>query len=65
MCKQCSKMLAVQIMAKTRNLTVRLGKELVKEIEEEALQEKTDKSTVARKLIALGIEQTRKARALE
>ena len=58
-------MLAAQIMSKTQNLTVRLEKELVKEIEEEALQEKTDKSTVARKLIALGIEQTRKARALE
>jgi predicted HTH domain antitoxin len=58
-------MLAVQIMIKTQNLTVRLEKELVREIEQEALQEKTDKSTVTRKLIALGMEQTRKARALE
>jgi len=58
-------MLAVIVMAKTQNLTVRLEKGLVKEIEEEAQHEKTDKSTVARKLIAVGIEQTRRARALE
>jgi len=58
-------MLAVLIMAKSQNLTVRLEKELIKKIEEEALQEKSDKSTVARKLIAVGIEQTQKARALE
>jgi predicted HTH domain antitoxin len=58
-------MLAVIVMAKTQNLTVRLEKELVKKIEEEAQHEKTDKSTVARKLIAVGIEQTRRARALE
>jgi len=45
-------MLAVSNMAKTQNLTVRLGKELIKKIEEEAQHEKTDKSTVARKLIA-------------
>jgi predicted HTH domain antitoxin len=44
---------------------VRLDKVLIKQIEEEAQQEKTDKSTVARKLIALGIEQTRRARAIE
>lgn len=58
-------MLAVHYMAKTQNLTVRLERELIKKIEEEAVHEKTDKSTVARKLIAVGIEQTRKARALE
>ncbi|MGA2971372.1 MAG: UPF0175 family protein [Candidatus Bathyarchaeia archaeon] len=58
-------MLAVAVMAKTQNLTVRLERELVKKIEEEAQHEKTDKSTVARKLIAVGIEQTRRARALE
>lgn len=58
-------MLAVIVMAKTQNLTVRLEKELVKKIEEEAQHEKTDKSTVARKLIAVGIEQTCRARALE
>jgi predicted HTH domain antitoxin len=58
-------MLAVAVMAKTQNLTVRLEKELVRKIEEEAQHEKTDKSTVARKLIAVGIEQTRRARALE
>lgn len=52
-------------MAKAQNLTVRLEKELVKKIEEEAREEKTDKSTVARKLITLGIEQTRRARALD
>jgi predicted HTH domain antitoxin len=52
-------------MAKTQNLTVRLDKVLIKQIEEEAQQEKTDKSTVARKLIALGIEQARRARAIE
>jgi predicted HTH domain antitoxin len=52
-------------MAKAQNLTVRLEKELVKKIEEEAREEKTDKSTVARKLIALGIAQTRKTRALD
>ncbi len=58
-------MLAVAVMAKTQNLTVRLERELVKKIEEEAQHEKTDKSTVARKLIAVGIEQTRRACALE
>jgi len=52
-------------MAKTQNLTVRLDKVLIKQIEEEAQQEKTDKSTIARKLIALGIEQARRARAIE
>jgi predicted HTH domain antitoxin len=52
-------------MSKTQNLTVRLDKLLIKQIEEEAKQEKTDKSTVARKLIALGIEQTLRARAIE
>jgi predicted HTH domain antitoxin len=64
-CKQDSKMLAVPIVTKTQNLTVRLEKELIKKIEEEAQHEKTDKSTVARKLITVGIEQTQKARALE
>lgn len=58
-------MLPAPIMAKTQNLTVRLEKELIKRIEEEAQLEKTDISTVARKLIAVGIEQTQKARALE
>lgn len=52
-------------MSKTQNLTVRLDKALIKQIEEEAQQEKTDKSTVARRLIALGIEQARRARAIE
>ena len=50
---------------KAQNLTVRLEKELIRKIEEEARKEKTDKSTVARRLITLGIEQTRKARALD
>jgi len=52
-------------MAKTQNLTVRLEREIIKKIEEQAQQEKTDKSTVARKLIAIGIEQTETARALK
>jgi len=52
-------------MTKTQNLTVRLDKEMVRKIEEEAQQEKTDKSTVARKLIAVGIQEIQKARALE
>ena len=52
-------------MSKTQNLTVRLEKELVRKIEQEALYEKTDKSTVARKLIAAGIEEARKKRAVE
>jgi predicted HTH domain antitoxin len=50
---------------KAQNLTVRLEKELIRKIEEEAREEKTDKSTVARRLITLGIEQTRRARALD
>jgi predicted HTH domain antitoxin len=58
-------MLAEFIMTRTQNLTVRLEKELIKKIEEEAQREKTGKSAVARKLIAVGMEQTRKARALE
>jgi predicted HTH domain antitoxin len=52
-------------MSRTRNLTVRLESDLIKKIEEEAQHEKTDKSTVARKLIAEGIAQTRKTRAVE
>jgi len=52
-------------MSKSQNLTVRLDKALVRQIEEEAQQEKTDKSTVARRLIALGIEQARRTRAIE
>jgi predicted HTH domain antitoxin len=64
-CMQNSIVLAGFIMAKTQNLTVRLEKELIKEIEQEAQHERTDKSTVARKLIAVGIEQARKTRALE
>jgi len=52
-------------VTRTQNLTVRLERELIKKIKLEAKQEKTDKSTVARKLIAMGIEQTQKARALE
>jgi len=58
-------MLAKPIMTKTQNLTVRLEKELIKKIEEEAKQDRTDKSTVARKLIDIGIQQSRKARALQ
>jgi len=52
-------------MSKTQNLTVRLDKALIRQIEEEAQQEKTDKSTITRRLIALGIEQARRARAIE
>ena len=58
-------MLAEFVMARTQKLTVRLEKVLIQKIEEEAQYEKTDKSTVARKLIAVGIEQTQKTRALE
>ena len=58
-------MLAWLAVARSRNLTVRLEKELIKEIEEEAMEEKTDKSTVARKLITVGIQHARKTRALE
>lgn len=52
-------------MAKTRSLTVRLDRELVKRIEQEARREATDKSTIARKLTAIGIQQTQKARAVD
>jgi predicted HTH domain antitoxin len=52
-------------MAKTRNLTVRLDRELVKRVEQEARRESTDKSTIARKLTAIGIQQTQKARAVD
>jgi len=52
-------------MTKTQNLTVRLEKELIKKIEEEAEHERTDKSTAARKLITMGIQETQKTRALE
>jgi predicted HTH domain antitoxin len=63
-CKQYSELLADHAM-RTQNLTVRLEKELLKKIEDEAKRQKTDKSTVTRRLIALGIEQTQKAEALE
>jgi len=52
-------------MARTRNLTVRLEGELINKIEDEARYEKTDKSTIARRLIAAGIEQAQRARAVE
>jgi predicted HTH domain antitoxin len=52
-------------LARTQNLTVRLESELIKKIEKQAQYERTDKSTVARRLIAAGIEQTQRTRALE
>lgn len=52
-------------MSRTRNLTVRLDRDLIRKIEEEAEKESTDKSSIARKLIAVGIRETRRARALE
>lgn len=58
-------MLAEAAMGKTENLTVRLDRDLVKRIEQEAREEATDKSTVARKLITIGIQQTQKAHAVE
>jgi len=52
-------------MTKTQNLTVRLDRELLKKIEQEAREEATDKSTIARRLITIGIRQAQKARAVE
>lgn len=52
-------------MAKTQNLTVRLDRELLKRIEQEARQEATDKSTIARKLITIGMQQAQRAHAVE
>jgi len=53
------------VLAKTRNLTVRVDKELYDEIEKTADQENVDKSTVARGLLLAGLKESRKRRALE
>jgi predicted transcriptional regulator len=52
-------------MSRTQNLTVRLEEDLIRRIEQEAEYEKTDKSTVVRKMIAFGIDQARRTRALD
>jgi len=51
-------------LSKTRNLTVRLDEETLKEIEAVAELDKSDKSTVARRLLMLGMRELRKDRAL-
>jgi len=48
-----------------RNITVRIDEETYKAIEELTRVEKTDRSTVARKLIARGLEHLRRERALK
>lgn len=55
----------VALLAKTRNLTVRVEEELYKEIEETADRENVDKSTIARGLLETGIKESRKKRGLE
>jgi len=51
-------------MPKTRNLTVRLDEKTFKEVERAAEHEKSDKSTVARKLLTIGIQEAKKIQAL-
>jgi len=48
-----------------RNLTVRVDEATFRDIEEAAKLENTDRSTVARGLLKIGIMETRKSRALE
>ena len=52
-------------LTKTRNLTVRIDEETYQEIEKTADIENLDKSTVTRRLLEIGIRETKKKRALE
>lgn len=51
-------------MSKTRNLTVRLNEEIFREIERVAEWDNSDRSTVARRLLMIGIREAKKNRAL-
>lgn len=51
-------------LGKTRNLTVRLEEEALREVEKIADRERSDKSTIARKAIALGLMEMRKEYAV-
>jgi len=48
-----------------KNITIRVEDDMYKEIEELTNLEKSDKSTVARQLLARGLREYRKKRALE
>jgi len=52
-------------MSRTRNLTVRLDEKTFKEVERAAEHDKSDKSTVARKLLTIGIQEVKKIQALD
>lgn len=52
-------------MSKTRNLTVRLDEEVFREIERAAELDRSDRSTVARALLMMGIKEAKKKRALD
>jgi len=52
-------------VSKTRNLTVRLDEEVFREIEMVAELDKSDRSTVARGLLMIGIKEAKKKRALD
>lgn len=54
----------VKGVSKTRNLTVRLDEDTFREIERVAELDKSDKSTVARRLLAIGIREAKKDHAL-
>jgi predicted HTH domain antitoxin len=48
-----------------KNVTIRVDDEMFKDIEELTALEKSDKSTVARKLLARGLQDLRRERAVE
>ena len=52
-------------LVKARNLTIRLDEKIFREVEEAAEFDKSDKSTVARKLLMLGILEAKRERVLQ
>lgn len=52
-------------MPRTRNLTVRLDEKTFREVERAAERDKSDKSTMARKLLSIGIQEAKKIQSLE
>lgn len=52
-------------MPASRNLTVRVSEEMLRQVEKVADREKSDKSSVARRLLEVGLGEARKKEAME
>jgi predicted HTH domain antitoxin len=52
-------------VVKLKNLTIRVEDEMYKDIEELTALEKSDKSTVARQILAKGLQELKKKRAMD